>query len=130
MAVHQDKKEVSEVKKGAPVANDAFSDIDNQKVGIEAIWLGIYTRGAVEGYKYEGKEGKSGFIQILQKAREDSAALELHRIKVKEEQFGLIDLFNKSHTFKSVQIRVVVSEGYNRKMVVTLHEDQPMLKAT
>lgn len=137
MSVNKDKKEVSSVVKpstspsvAAPVVKDAFADVDNQKVGTEAVWLGIYTRGAVERYEYDGKTGHAGFVQILQKAREDSLALDLHRIKVLEPQFGLIDLLNKSFTFKQVELRVLVSEGYNKKMTVTLHEDQPLLKAS
>jgi len=122
----------TETKLTKPVQSkevDPLSIFDTQKQVEEVAYKGIFTVGAVETYEYQGKSGLSGFVQILQKQRDDSAALELLRIKVPEEKFGFIDELNKKYRFKPVTLNCVVSEGYGGKFTRTLSLSQPFFKS-
>lgn len=109
-----------------PAANPLQQMLD-QKIEQLVTYQGVYCVGAVEDWSYDGKSGVAGFIQILQHARDDSAALTLVRIKVEEDQFGLIDILNKTKSFQFVQLTCVVSEDFNKKMKVVLSSKQQHL---
>ena len=108
-------------------SSDVFASLDNQEVRQHVTVLGVFLRGAVEPYEYEGKTGKTGWLQILQKQRDDSSKLKIEQIKVNESQYGMIDILNKSKTFQQVQLDCVIQK-YGDRSTTVLAEEQTNIK--
>lgn len=125
----QENKTTANSKTPSPAATvvNPLQQMLDQKIEQLVTYQGVYCVGAIEKWEFEKKSGESGFIQILQHAREDSAALTLVRIKVEEDQYGLIDILNKTKSFQFVQLSCVVSEDFNKKMKVVLASKQQHL---
>lgn len=107
--------------------SDVFNSLENQEIRKLVIQRGIYVRGSVEDYEYQGSSGKTGFIQILVPAGADTSRMNLMKIKVKEECYGLIDLFNTHKTFQGVSLQLEVTD-YRSKVQYILTPDQDDLK--
>lgn len=111
-----------------PVVTSALEQLASQTVDKLTTLIGIYATGAVEDYTLsDGKTGKTGFIQILSRARDDSNALKLTRIKVEEDNYPKIDILNKTRSFQLVELKCIVREDMRGKMKIILHKDQPNL---
>lgn len=106
---------------------DVFNALDEQEIRQLVDVTGIYCRGAVENYTVDNQSGKTGFVQVLVKARPDSAALKLERIKVREDCYGLIDLLNKSKALSAVVLNCELVT-YGQRSNLFLIAEQKSLK--
>jgi hypothetical protein len=107
--------------------NNIFNALDQQEVRQLINVVGVYVRGAVEPWEFDGKKGVSGWIQILSKSRSGSAKLKLVPIKVNEEQYGYIELLNDSKTLQPVALRCEIVSYGDRSQTILIG-DQPSLK--
>lgn len=113
-----------QVKKEPQTPQTPFEVLDNQETRTLVDLMGIYVRGAVEDYEFNGQSGKTGFIQLLQKNREDSARMKLETIKVQEDQYGMIDILNKNVTFKNVRLNCEIRTSGNQSKTYLIQEQK------
>lgn len=118
---------MSEAPKLKKSLSDVFNALDQQEIRKLVDIVGIYARGAVEEYEYEGKSGKTGFIQVLTKSRKGSKRLSLDSIKVREDCYGLIDLLNDQKSLQPIRVRCEIVE-FGQRSSTYLVADQPHLK--
>lgn len=103
-----------------------FSEMYQQEIRNIVPQICIYVIGAVEPWEMGGKKGVSGFIQVLKPQGTDGKALQIMRIKVPEERYGMIDELNKTSQFKLVNIQIEIKESFDKvQHIFTL--DQPNL---
>jgi hypothetical protein len=104
-----------------------LDQLASQTIDTLVTYQGIYITGAVEAYQMNNNSGVAGFVQILQRQRDDSVAVKVIRIKVSEEDFPQIDILNKTSAFKFVSLPCIVREGMGGKMKIILNS-KPTLK--
>lgn len=96
--------------------------LDEQEIRQLVVEMGIYVRGAVEPWSFDGKSGVSGWIQMLQVARTDSKKMKLTKIKVNESQFGLIDILNNSKELQPISLDCEIVTYGNRSDLILIPE--------
>ena len=108
---------------------DVYNDAANQELVQRVKQKGFYVVGAVESFQNDKKETvEYAFIQILVKARDESKAMQIKKIKVREEQRGLLE-FLAAHTFKFISLDLdVVTRGNDTNFY--LSAEQSALKLT
>ena len=108
-----------------------FNSIDEQEIRQLVQETGIYLRGAVEPWKMnEGQKnetsGISGWIQLLKRSSQNNSKLKIELIKVREDQFGIIDILNQSKELKPVVLDCEIST-YGNKSSIYLVPDQSQI---
>ncbi len=109
-------------------AHNPLDDLFNQEIRTLVEQKGVYLGGAVEEFKNDGETVKYGFIQLLHPARDKSRKLAIKDIKVREDNYGMIEIMNKTKVFQTLLLQLEVRE-FGGKTSYYLTQDQPKLKA-
>lgn len=104
-------------------AKSPLDFLDTHETRTLARLAGIFVNGAVETIEINREKITFGYIQLLVKDRPDSPKLRLEQIKVREPDFGTIDIMNKSKMFQGVNLQIEITENRG-KVAKHFYRDQ------